>query len=520
MYFEWLLIVFNMSLLLISLAGLIRKKYIKLTYGSELKLHGLAVLVCLTVPLLHLLPSETWIPVNRATQTIEYRQPLLHLSEVLKINAYSKNKDRKLNEDVEGTSIGKEAFLIFMIVIALMGLFLFLKELVKSYRMLRKTHHIKGFGKVRLKSSESITSPICMYFFGKSYVVIPEGILNQPKLFQIARWHEYEHLRSGDAIWSYFLYLLKCMSFINPLVHGWIGRIHTLQEVRCDQRVIRRNNINKQQYAMALIQTIESIGRPRDLYLSVGMGVTSSVLKERIICMKNKESLNSKWRFLLAAAFVVSVGGLSSIAYSFTGATTELTLKQANALMASVKKKSDLPLKMNREILAELNKLLNTESGQAYTQKALENYKQYQAMIEETVGDYNFPKELRSVGFIESGFRNLPPSRNPVKAAGIWQFIKSTALRYGLNVNSNIDERLNEELETDAAMRLLGANYLRFQNWELSLLSYYLGGNRVYEATRRANSKDAWDLLSQGHLQDDNYLAKFYAAALIMNSKL
>jgi len=97
-------------------------------------------------------------------------------------------------------------------------------------------------------------------------------------------------------------------------------------------------------------------------------------------------------------------------------------------------------------------------------------------------------------------------------------FIKSTARNYGLQVDDQVDERLNVDLLTDAAMRYLQSNYLRFKDWHLSALSYNIGENAVQEAIRRSGSKDAWVLIRNGYENDRNYLPKLMAAILIMKN--
>ena len=96
--------------------------------------------------------------------------------------------------------------------------------------------------------------------------------------------------------------------------------------------------------------------------------------------------------------------------------------------------------------------------------------------------------------------------------------ITNTAKNYGLKVNSTIDERLNIEAETDAAMRLLTANKMRFKDWSLSLMAYNMGEGAVQNAINKTGSKDAWELIRAGYEGDKNYLAKVMAVVLILEN--
>jgi membrane-bound lytic murein transglycosylase D len=97
-------------------------------------------------------------------------------------------------------------------------------------------------------------------------------------------------------------------------------------------------------------------------------------------------------------------------------------------------------------------------------------------------------------------------------------FIASTARNYGLNVTATTDERLNPTAETDAAMRYLASNQLRFKDWLLAIQAYNSGEQAVQVAIEKFGSRDVWTLLQQGLLTDHDYLAKVMAMIIIMKN--
>jgi membrane-bound lytic murein transglycosylase D len=99
-------------------------------------------------------------------------------------------------------------------------------------------------------------------------------------------------------------------------------------------------------------------------------------------------------------------------------------------------------------------------------------------------------------------------------------FIASTARAYGLRVNDQVDQHMNEALLTDAAMRYLLANRFRFSDWQLSLLAYNVGENAVQQAINETGSRDPWVLVRNSGLSAEsrNYLPKVMAAILIMKN--
>ena len=63
------------------------------------------------------------------------------------------------------------------------------------------------------------------------------------------------------------------------------------------------------------------------------------------------------------------------------------------------------------------------------------------------------PQDLLYLACVESTLN--PRAYSPAKAAGLWQFIASTAKQYGLEVNDEIDERYNIEKATAAAAKYM-----------------------------------------------------------------
>ena len=59
------------------------------------------------------------------------------------------------------------------------------------------------------------------------------------------------------------------------------------------------------------------------------------------------------------------------------------------------------------------------------------------------------------------------------------KLLKGTALEYGLEVNSGIDERYNLEKSTELACSYLNDAYKKFGNWTVAAASYNMGKNGV-----------------------------------------
>jgi membrane-bound lytic murein transglycosylase D len=97
-------------------------------------------------------------------------------------------------------------------------------------------------------------------------------------------------------------------------------------------------------------------------------------------------------------------------------------------------------------------------------------------------------------------------------------FIAPTARRFGLTVESGHDDRLDERVETGAALRMFAQLHRRFDDWLLALLSYNSGSPSIDAAIRKTGSRDAWQLAQEGYENDPDYLARVMAAVLIIKN--
>jgi len=128
---------------------------------------------------------------------------------------------------------------------------------------------------------------------------------------------------------------------------------------------------------------------------------------------------------------------------------------------------------------------------------------------------YNLPEELKYLPIVESALR--PAVQSPVGAAGLWQFIPSTARIYGLTVNNQVDERLDPHKSTEAAVRMLASLHNQFGDWALALAAYNCGPGRVRKAIRSTGKKNFWAIQAYLPKESQRYVPGFIAAAYLMN---
>ena len=96
----------------------------------------------------------------------------------------------------------------------------------------------------------------------------------------------------------------------------------------------------------------------------------------------------------------------------------------------------------------------------------------WEKQIARTLVQHGVPGEIAALPHVESSFNLAAYSK--VGAAGLWQFMPSTARRY-MRVDSLVDERLDPYSATEAAANLMLYNYRLVGTWPLAVTAYNHG---------------------------------------------
>ncbi|HMQ49239.1 MAG TPA: transglycosylase SLT domain-containing protein [Saprospiraceae bacterium] len=173
----------------------------------------------------------------------------------------------------------------------------------------------------------------------------------------------------------------------------------------------------------------------------------------------------------------------------------------------------DLPFKpyYDQEIADYIKDYAAT--GYRETEKMLGATSLFFPVFEHELQLKNLPDALKYLPIVETGLQNDAVSH--AGAAGLWQFVPTTARQYKLKVNSQVDERFDVYRASAAAAELLSRLYAQYKDWRLVLAAYNCGPVRVNQAIQEAGCRTYSEVKEHLPLETRQYLPRYIAAAYI-----
>ena len=178
---------------------------------------------------------------------------------------------------------------------------------------------------------------------------------------------------------------------------------------------------------------------------------------------------------------------------------------------------SQVPLVLNRAV--EQNVKFFTTRGRWHMQEWIYRSGRYIPMMKRIFAEDSLPPEIAYLSMPESGLN--PHARSWARAVGLWQFIRSTGMLYGLQSNWWYDERRDPVKATEAAASHLKDLYDYYKNWYLAIAAYNCGSRSVNRAIWRSHGvRDFWKIRRFLPRETRNYVPQYIAVTMIaMNPK-
>lgn len=169
-----------------------------------------------------------------------------------------------------------------------------------------------------------------------------------------------------------------------------------------------------------------------------------------------------------------------------------------------------IPITMNEDVQREINLLLGPQ--RKWFIRAYKRSGKFREDIAKACKNAGLPEELSWLPLIESGFNTRALSR--AHALGLWQLIPSTGSRFGLKRDTWIDERMDPEKSTQAAITYLKNLHEMFGDWTTVLAAYNCGEGTVSKTIREQKISyldNFWDLYKRLPKESASFVPRFLA---------
>lgn len=138
----------------------------------------------------------------------------------------------------------------------------------------------------------------------------------------------------------------------------------------------------------------------------------------------------------------------------------------------------------------------------------------YFPYIEKKLAEEGMPDDLKYLAVVESAL--LTSIRSSKGAAGLWQLIARTARQLGLRKNRMIDERLDFERSTEAALSYIKNLRDTFDTWALVLAAYNCGEGLLKREIRKQRVHDFYSLNLPS--ETERFIFRIAAVKIIMEN--
>ena len=155
--------------------------------------------------------------------------------------------------------------------------------------------------------------------------------------------------------------------------------------------------------------------------------------------------------------------------------------------------------------------LLSNTFFHSQTIRMIKMANRYFPQIEPILASEGIPEDFKYLAIAES---NLSNAVSPAGAVGFWQLLKGTGHDYGLEINSEVDERYHLEKSTVVACRYIRESYGKYLNWTMAAASYNAGRRGIDRQLDRQKETDYYDLLLNE--ETARYIFRILAIKLIM----
>lgn len=187
---------------------------------------------------------------------------------------------------------------------------IFLRKIRKTTEPVGCTELLEYTGrKVKVCSGAWVSSPLLLGIF-RPILLMPQWELTKEQLHNVLA-HEMTHLRRNDMLYKWFVALVKCLHWFNPMVYFVSEQVNQACEISCDLSVTKHMDKKQKMSYVETILTLVAEHRPKEYALTMGMSGNKKLLKKRFLSMKKYNNVGKRMSvFSYVLATLLLVGAL------------------------------------------------------------------------------------------------------------------------------------------------------------------------------------------------------------------
>lgn len=284
----------------------------------------LVVLVVMLLPIRISLPSQIQsVPVLESnSQTAEETvsdvtyEPIQVIEQDLQLNSDRESSTYSNLENLKMLAYDKlniVAFVWFVSMIVLflcklIGYMIFLIKL-RKYSDVISCPELMRFTnkKIVTRTSDKISSPLMIGLF-KPTLLLPKTAMTPEQLDNVLA-HEMTHFKRKDILYKWFISMVKCIHWFNPVIYYINKQVNIECEISCDLAVVKEMSEEQEICYINTILTLLATGNLRTAALTTGMTSDKKTLKRRFTMIKKRKRMKKSTRIvstILAVALLLT----------------------------------------------------------------------------------------------------------------------------------------------------------------------------------------------------------------------
>ena len=153
---------------------------------------------------------------------------------------------------------------------------------------------------------DRFSSPLMVGVF-RPTLLLPNVSMTEEQLGNVLS-HEMIHYKRKDILYKWFVCLVKCVHWFNPVIYYVSKQVDIECEISCDADVVKNMSDEEQTRYIDTIITLLAAGNRKPVTITTGMVSDKKTLQRRFTMIKNKIKMSKKTVIIVAVLTLAIVG--------------------------------------------------------------------------------------------------------------------------------------------------------------------------------------------------------------------